>query len=118
MTRMTAMKSVLLGMALLATAPALNSEPASAETLSREVVTGTLIRLDLTGMTGLMQTDLGRPIFFEVTKPQLFEHLSVGARVTVELDAYGRADKVIDASVTEFLQAPDEEQDVDVHSVS
>jgi hypothetical protein len=119
MARMTAMRSVLVGIVLLSAAPALSGDPSSSEeTLSRTIVTGTLIRLDLTGMTGLVQTDLGKPIFFEVTKPQLFEHLSVGARVTVELDGYGRANKVIDASVTEFLEIPPEEQDAEVHSVT
>lgn len=68
-----------------------------------EVVTGTLIKLDLTSMKGLIETDLGKPVFFEVTKPNLFEHLSVGERVTIELDPYGQANKVMGSTVPEFL---------------
>lgn len=109
----------LMGIALLATGPAWSSGAASGEDkLSGEVVTGTLMKLDLTARTGLVQTDLGRPIFFEVTKPQLFEHLSIGGRVTLELDSQGAANKIIDASIAEFLLPPPEERLPDALSVS
>ncbi len=75
----------------------------AAESTAGQVVTGTLTKLDLTEMKGLVRTDLGKPIFFTVTKPHLFQNLSVGARVTVEIDGEGRATKVIDASVVEFV---------------
>jgi hypothetical protein len=68
------------------------------------VVTGTLEELDLTGMKGMLKTDLGKPIFFQVVKPQLFERLSVGQKVTVQLDHDGRATKVIDMPVPELKQ--------------
>jgi hypothetical protein len=68
----------------------------------RNVVTGTLEELDLTRMKGSMKTDLGKPIFFEVTKPELFKGRSVGERVTIQLDDQGRATKVIDALVPEM----------------
>ncbi len=68
-----------------------------------QVVTGTLIKLDLKEMKGLIKTDLGKPIFFEVTKPHLFDNLSVGSRVTLQIDSHGRADKVTDASTADFL---------------
>jgi hypothetical protein len=69
-----------------------------------DIVTGTLEELDLTRMKGMIKTDLGKPVFFEVTQPQLFKGLSVGERVTIELDDRGRANKVIDASVPELKQ--------------
>ncbi|WP_447987439.1 hypothetical protein [Nitrospira sp. Nam74] len=68
------------------------------------VVSGTLEELDLTRMKGLLKTDLGKPIFFQVTKPQLFEHLSVGQKVTIQVDQDGRATKVIDMPVPELKQ--------------
>ena len=68
------------------------------------VVTGTLEELDLTRMKGMLKTDLGKPIFFQVVKPQLFERLSVGEKVTIQLDQDGRATKVIDIPVPELKQ--------------
>lgn len=103
--RLWLMGLFLLGMPIVhvSNAAAQNDERAP------QVVTGTLMKLDMTGMKGLLKTDLGKPIFFNVTKLHLFERLSVGQRVTVELDSYGRANKVIDASVTEFLSPMPEE---------
>jgi hypothetical protein len=68
------------------------------------VVTGTLEELDLTRMKGMLKTDLGKPIFFQVVEPQLFERLSVGQKVTIQLDQEGRATKVIDTPVPELKQ--------------
>ncbi|HKN85807.1 MAG TPA: hypothetical protein VJV04_03000 [Nitrospiraceae bacterium] len=68
------------------------------------VVTGTLQELDLTRMKGMLKTDLGKPIFFQVVKPHLFERLSVGEKVTIQLDQDGRATKVIDMPVPELRQ--------------
>jgi hypothetical protein len=102
----------MIGLALLATQQtAVWGEDRLSEQkdTSREVVTGTLIKLDLSSMKGLVQTDLGRPVFFEVTKPHLFQNLSLGDRVTVELDHHGQVNKVIGATVPEFLSPqPDE----------
>lgn len=58
-------------------------------------VTGTLEALDLTNMKGLVKTDLGKPVFFQVIRPDLFTGLSIGQRITVRLDAQGAAMKVI-----------------------
>ncbi|MBA2252874.1 MAG: hypothetical protein H0W13_09255 [Nitrospirales bacterium] len=68
------------------------------------VVSGTLEELDLTRMKGLLKTDLGKPIFFQVPTPQLFERLSVGQKVTIQMDHEGRATKVIDIPVPELKQ--------------
>lgn len=68
------------------------------------VVTGTLEELDLAQLKGRLKTDLGKPIFFTVVKPQLFERLSVGEHVTIQLDEEGHAIKVIDTSVPELKQ--------------
>jgi hypothetical protein len=68
------------------------------------VVSGTLEELDLTRMKGLLKTELGKPIFFQVTTPQLFERLTVGQKVTIQVDQEGRATKVIDTPVPELTQ--------------
>jgi hypothetical protein len=69
--------------------------PALAQVDRLEPVTGVLDQLDLVQGKGRITTDLGKPIFFEVVKPELFQPLTVGQRITVELDAEGRAVKVI-----------------------
>ena len=68
------------------------------------IVTGTLAELDLSRMKGKIQTDLGKPVFFEVMKPELFKGLSVGEHVTVQIDGQGRATKVIDTPIPELQQ--------------
>ena len=68
------------------------------------VVTGTLEELDLKKHKGRLKTDMGKPIYFQVSKPELFERLSVGQQVTVQLDDEGRAIKVIDTPVPELKQ--------------
>ena len=40
---------------------------------------------------------------FEITKPQLFQHLSLGRRVTIEMDGEGGANKVIGAVMADML---------------
>jgi len=81
----------------------------SAGDLSRDqqngnVVTGTLEELDLKKHKGRLKTDIGKPIYFQVSKPELYERLSVGQQVTVQLDDEGRAIKVIDTPVPELKQ--------------
>lgn len=101
----------LMGLFLLGMPIVHTSSAAEQNELNAQVVTGTLSKLDLPRGKGQVTTDLGKPIFFEVTKPHLFEHLSVGARVTVEIDDDGRANKIIDASMAEFVPPPSGEID-------
>ena len=51
---------------------------------------------------GLIKTDLGKLVFFKVVKPELFKGLTVGQRVAIQLDAQGRAIKVMDTAVPEL----------------
>jgi hypothetical protein len=69
------------------------------------IVTGTLTLLDLEAGKGMLKTDLGKPIFFEVSRPDLFSRITVGDRVTVQLDEQGRTVKVTEALVTELPPA-------------
>jgi hypothetical protein len=72
-------------------------------------VTGTLSMLDLAARKGMLKTDLDKPIFFEVGRPDHFTGVSIGDRVTVQLDEEGRTVKVIEALPAELhepLPAP------------
>ena len=69
---------------------ALEQPPAQLE------VTGTLAKLDISAGKGMLLTDLEKPIFFRLDRPELFERLSIGDRVTMQLDDDGRVLKVIE----------------------
>ncbi len=81
---------------------------------SLHLVSGTLLKLDLTAGRGLLRTDLGRPIYFDVPKAYLFENVIVGARIALRLDEEGRAVKVMDTSIPDLVGQPD--QSLAVHS--
>jgi hypothetical protein len=49
---------------------------------------------------------LGKPIFFEITKPELFAGISIGQRVTVQLDDQGRAVKAIESPAIPEVPPP------------
>jgi len=65
-------------------------------------VAGTLSALDLSSGRGMIRTDLGKPIYLEVKKPDLIRNLSVGDRVTIHLNEDGQVDKIMGASVPEL----------------
>ena len=78
------------------------------------LVSGTLLKIDLATGRGLLRTDLGRPIYFDVPKAYLFENVIVGARIALRLDEEGRAVKVMDTSVPDLVAQPD--QSIAVHA--
>ena len=51
---------------------------------------------------GVVRTDLGKLIDLEVKKPELFRNLSVGDRLTIQLNGDGQVDKVMGVSVPEL----------------
>lgn len=69
------------------------------------VISGTLVKLDLDTLRGLLTTDLGRPVFFDIPKVYLFENVTQGARITLRLDDQGRAVKVMDTSIADIVPA-------------
>lgn len=69
-------------------------------------VSGTLAKLDLEAGKGMLMTDLQKPIFFRLDRPELFERLSVGSRVTMQLDDEGRVLKVIETLPAEVHEPP------------
>jgi len=89
---------------------ALLGTPLASDALQPEpvenVVSGTLVKLDMESLRGLITTDLGKPVFFEVPKAYLFENVTVGARITLQLDEQGRAVKVMDTSLPDLMVMP------------
>ena len=75
---------------------------------SLHLVSGTLLKLDLTAGRGLLRTDLGRPIYFDVPKAYLFENVIVGARIALRLDDQGRALRVMDTAIPDLVAEPDQ----------
>ena len=69
-------------------------------------VSGTLAKLDVSAGKGMLMTDLQKPIFFRLDRPELFERLSIGDRVTVQLDDEGRVLKVIETLPAEVHEPP------------
>ena len=69
-------------------------------------VTGKLTKLDLTAGKGILMTDLDKPIFFRLDRPELFERISIGDRVTMQLDEDGRVLKVIETLPAEVHEPP------------
>ena len=100
-----------LMVALLAGLPA-QSSGQSDNTLALEQlpaqheVSGTLAKLDVAAGKGMLMTDLQKPIFFRLDRPELFERLSVGDRVTMQLDDEGRVLKVIETLPAEVHEPP------------
>jgi cold shock CspA family protein len=78
----------------------------SADPPVHHVVTGTLDQLDFNSGKGLLKTDLGKPIFFQIVRPELFRRLSVGQRVTIGVDEQGQAIKVMEIPPVELPSPP------------
>jgi hypothetical protein len=100
-----------LMVALLAGLPALSSgqsdNTVALEQLpAQHEVSGTLAKLDVAAGKGMLMTDLQKPIFFRLDRPELFERLSVGDRVTMQLDDEGRVLKVIETLPAEVHEPP------------
>lgn len=89
------------------TVPVMNTAMgADAKENELQVVSGTLLKLDLINHRGLLTTDLGRPVYFDVPKAYLFENVIVGARISLRLDEDGRALKVMDTSIPDVVGTP------------
>lgn len=99
----TALLGTLMAIALIQS-PALAAEAAEGPL---HLVSGTLLKLDLATGRGLLRTDLGRPIYFDVPNAYLFENVIVGARIALRLDEEGRAVKVMDTSIPDLVAEPD-----------
>ncbi|OQW32255.1 MAG: hypothetical protein A4E19_19680 [Nitrospira sp. SG-bin1] len=74
------------------------------------VVTGILDQLDFDNGKGLLKTDLGKPIFFDMARPELFRRLSIGQRVTIGMNEQGQAVKVMEVPPVELPIPPSNKQ--------
>ena len=68
--------------------------------------TGQLAKLDIAAGKGMLLTDLEKPIFFRLDRPDLLERFSIGDRVTMQLDEEGRVLKVIETLPAEVHEPP------------
>ncbi len=78
----------------------------NADPLVDHVVSGTLDQLDFATKKGLLKTELGKPVFFEIVRPELFRRFSVGQRVTIGINEQGQAVKVIEIPPVELPNPP------------
>jgi hypothetical protein len=101
-TQLTATFGALLVL-VMSQPPAVHAESAEGPV---HVISGTLLKLDLAEGRGLLRTDLGRPIYFDVPKAYLFENVMVGARIALRLDEEGRAVRVMDTSIPDLVTEP------------
>jgi len=70
------------------------------------IVTGTLAMVDLSARKGMLKTDLDKPVFFDLGRPDQFSRFSVGDRVTVQLDDNGVVVKIIETLPAEVHEPP------------
>jgi hypothetical protein len=73
---------------------------------SVHTISGTLAILDVSTGKGMLKTDLDKPIFFKIGGPDHFKGLSIGDRVTMQIDQDGRTVKVIKAFPAEVHEPP------------
>lgn len=83
-----------------------SAEAASESPQPAHTVTGAMTMLDVSAGIGMLKTDLNKPIFFKISRADLFEHLSIGDRVTMQIDNEGHALKVIKALPAEVHEPP------------
>ncbi len=67
-----------------------------------EVVTGVLTEYDKAEMQASVQTDVERVVRVKVVNPELFQRLSIGARISVRINDRGEAVKVIEVPLPEL----------------
>ena len=109
MTRYTVTTRLWLSLLTLSILGMPIATTASGENQDVQQVSGTLVKLDLIKGKGLLNTDLGDPIPFDIPKPQLFERFSLGSRVTIRMDGDGGADRVANAAIADILASPSHE---------
>ena len=98
-------KKIIVLLTMLLSAPSLATVLAAPpEHTGKEshVVIGTLEELDLVKMRGEIKTDLERTVAFTITRPELFEGLSVGKRIAARLNDQGQVIKVMEPTVPEL----------------
>jgi hypothetical protein len=57
-------------------------------------------------MQAAIRTDVERVVRVKVVKPELFQRLSIGTRISVRINNRGEAIKVIEAPIPELTSPP------------
>jgi hypothetical protein len=78
------------------------------QSVVHHIVTGTLTTLDLKAGKGMLKTDLGKPVFFDLVRPDLFQSVSVGQRVSIGLTENGQVVKVMETPPAELMAPADQ----------
>ena len=89
-----------------ATGPVWGQPAAQPVETESHTVSGVIEQLDLATNKGMLKTSLGKPIFFDIAKPELFQGITVGQQITIQLDERGRAIKAIESHSIPELPAP------------
>jgi hypothetical protein len=97
---------LVLGIGVGVPDPGLSEDAGSSAAQQSLTVTGVIERLDFSSHKGLLKTSTGKPVFFEIVKPELFKGMTIGQRVTLQLDEHGRAVKAIETQSIPELPAP------------
>ena len=99
------MGAVSLGGLMETSAWAQTSSAMAAERKSA-FASGTIEAIDAKLMTIKLKTDTGKGLVLKVAKPDLLQELTVGDRVTVELDGDGKAKKIMKSALPELPPPP------------
>ena len=97
---------LLIALAIGIPDPALAQAAGSPAEQKKLTVTGVVEKLDLASATGMLTTPTGKPVFFQITKPELFQGISIGQQITIQMDEHGRAIKAIESQSIPELPAP------------
>jgi hypothetical protein len=97
--------SVMLGQTGLAAYPTVAETQSKSSERKSDLVSGTIEALDTAVLEVKIRTDIGLPVVVKVLNPDLLRDLTVGDRVTAQLDAKGRARKITKLAIPE-LQDP------------
>ncbi len=79
------------------------SQPAETDS---HTVSGVIEQLDFATKKGMLKTSLGKPIFFDIAKPEVFQGITIGQHITIQVDERGRAIKAIESHSIPELPAP------------
>ena len=72
-----------------------------------QMVTGTVSDLDAAHLKLTVKTDLEKNVYVDVAQPDLLREVHAGDRVTLRLDAQGKADKITKLTVPELPSPPE-----------
>jgi hypothetical protein len=97
--------SVTLGQTSLAVYPAVAETQSKSSERKSNLISGTIEALDAATLEVKIRTDVGLPVVVKVLNPDLLRDLTVGDRVTAQLDAKGRVRKIMKLTIPE-LQEP------------